>query len=234
MHKVLHVISGGAAQGLVAQLSERFLAERGLSPEGSFGAVGLMKDKLLAGAPCDVVILTAALIEELEHCGHVVPGSAQPLGVVRTGVAAKAGEPIPAVDTPQALAALLRSAKGIYFPDPVKATAGIHFMKVLKALGVEQELADRLRPFPNGATAMREMAAAQGPGLVGCTQVTEILYTPGVRLMAVLPREFELATVYTAAVCSRAAEPDASQALVEMLSAPNTRSLRAAGGFEDR
>lgn len=232
--KALHVISGGAAQGLVGQLSERFTAAQSLVPEGTFGAVGLMKDKLVGGAPCDVVILTAALIAELEQQGHVQPGSARPLGVVRTGVAVKAGEPMPDIATPQALAALLRGAKGIYFPDPVKATAGIHFMKVLKALGVDQELADRLRPFPNGATAMREMAAATGQGLVGCTQVTEILYTPGVSLVGVLPREFELATVYTAAVCSRAAHPAAAQALVELLSADASAAQRLAGGFEER
>ena len=232
--KQLHLISGGAAQGLVSQLREGFAAEHGDVLEGTFGAVGLMKDKLLAGAPCDVVILTAALIAELERQGQVVAGSARPLGVVRTGVAVKSGEPVPAVDTQQALAALLRSAQGIYFPDPVKATAGIHFMKVMQTLGVDQELAPRLRPFPNGATAMREMAAAQEPHLVGCTQVTEILYTPGVQLIGVLPSAFELATVYTAAVCSRAADPAAAQTLVQLLSAEATRPLRLAGGFEDR
>ena len=232
--KALHLLSGGAAQGLVGQLQAQLEAQQGFTVQGSFGAVGLMKDKLLAGAPCDVVILTAALIEELEQQGHVQAGTARALGVVRTGVAVKAGEPLPVVDTPEALAALLRSAQGIYFPDPVKATAGIHFMKVLKTLGVDEELASRLRPFPNGATAMREMAAAAGPGLVGCTQVTEILYTPGVSLAGVLPSAFELATVYTAAVCSRAAEPAAAQALVQLLSAPAAGPLRLAGGFEDR
>ena len=230
----LHVISGGAAQGLVGQLSERFAADHGFKPEGTFGAVGLMKDKLLGGAPCDVVILTAALIEELEQQGHVVPGSARALGVVRTGVAVKAGQPKPEVGTPQALAGLLRSATGIYFPDPVKATAGIHFMKVLKTLGLDQELTDRLKPFPNGATAMREMAAASGDGVVGCTQVTEILYTPGVQLAGVLPSAFELATVYTAAACVRAADPVAAQALVDLLAAEASRAQRLAGGFEER
>ncbi len=39
-------------------------------------------------------------------------------------------------------------ARGIYFPDPVKATAGIHFMSVLKRLGIDAELASRLQPFP--------------------------------------------------------------------------------------
>ena len=232
--KPLHVISGGAAQGLVAALSERFSSAHGLAPHGHFGAVGLMKDKLLAGAPCDVVILTAALVRELEQQGHVKPGTARPLGVVRTGVAVKAGDAKPDVGTPQALASLLRGASGIYFPDPVKATAGIHFMKVLKALGLDQELTQLLRPFPNGATAMRELAAAAGSRLVGCTQVTEILYTPGVQLVGALPSAFELATVYTAAVCSRADHPAAAQALVELLSGDASAPQRLAGGFEVR
>lgn len=230
--KALYLISGGAAQGLAGQLGDSFAAEHGCSIDGTFGAVGLMKDKLLAGARCDVVILTAALIAELEHQGHVVAGSARPLGVVRTGVAVKSGESAPAVDTPKALAAVLRAAHGIYFPDPVKATAGIHFIKVMQTLGLDQELAARLKPYPNGATAMREMAAAPGPQLVGCTQVTEILYTPGVQLIGVLPSAFELATIYTAAVCSRAAEPTAAQALVQLLAADASKPLRLAGGFE--
>ena len=232
--KPLHLISGGAAQGLVVALSDAFAAKQGFAPEGTFGAVGLMKDKLLAGAPCDVLILTAALIQELEQQGHVQAGTARPLGVVRTGVAVKAGEPIPDVATTEALAGLLRGASGIYFPDPVKATAGIHFMKVLKALGLDHELASRLRPFANGATAMRELAVAREPDVVGCTQVTEILDTPGAQLAGVLPRVFELATVYTAAVCSRATDPDGAQALVQLLSGHDTRPLRLAGGFEDR
>ena len=228
----LHILSGGAAQGPVQQLRGNFYNETGRAIEGSFGAVGAMRDKLLAGEPCDVLILTQALIEELTVAGRVQPGSARALGVVRTGVAVKTGEPQPKVDTPDALKAALLAAQGIYFPDPVRATAGIHFMDVLKRLGIAQQVAGALRPHPNGATAMKEMAAASEPGLIGCTQVTEILYTPGVQLIALLPKEFELATVYTAAVASKAEQPQAGRLLIDMLSAAEAAPLRRAGGFD--
>ncbi|MGZ5270275.1 MAG: molybdate ABC transporter substrate-binding protein [Ramlibacter sp.] len=229
--QTIQVLSGGAAQGLVAAL-EGQLAARGLRVAGTFGAVGAMRDKLLAGEPCDVLVLTAQLIAELEQQGRVRAGSARPLGRVRTGVAVKAGAPLPPVTDATSLAVLLRGASGIYFPDPVKATAGIHFMKVLRSLGLDRELADRLRTFPNGATAMREMAACGDPGVVGCTQVTEILYTPGVQLVAGLPPQFELATVYTAAVCARAAQPEAAAACADLLASPAARAVREAGGFD--
>lgn len=228
----LNLLSGGAAQGLVNDLRDAFKLRCDAAIEGDFGAVGLMKDKLLGGAPCDVVILTAALIDQLTLGGHVVPGSAQPLGVVKTGIAVKVTEPSPDVGTPASLKVALLAASGIYFPDPVKATAGIHFFKVLQQLGIDAQLSPRLRPFPNGATAMREMAACNEPGLIGCTQVTEILYTPNVRLVANLPSEFELATVYTAAVCTQAAHPQAAAELVALLSGAESAERRSAAGFE--
>ncbi|HSV47959.1 MAG TPA: substrate-binding domain-containing protein [Ramlibacter sp.] len=230
--KKLHILSGGAAQGLVGQLRERFEAQHGYSIEGTFGAVGLMRDKLLASEPCDVMILTGEMISGLASKGQIVANTARALGIVKTGVAIKAGAPKPDVSTPKALEALLRRSSGIYFPDPEKATAGIHFMKVLRMLGLDQDMAASLRPFPTGVAAMREMAGAPADDVVGCTQVTEILYTPGVQLAGLLPRKYELSTMYTAAVCSRASEPQAAAALIAMLAGEDAKVMREAGGFE--
>ncbi len=230
--RLLHLLSGGAAQGLVAQLQAPFQSQNGCTVAGTYGAVGIMNDRLLAGEACDVIILTEALIGQLAGSGHVVAGSAQSLGVVKTGIAVKANEPLPDVGDPESLKAALLGATGIYFPDPVKATAGIHFMKVLKALGIDVALAGRLRPFANGATAMSEMSRCQQAGLIGCTQVTEILYTPGVTLVAPLPKAFELATVYTAAVCAQARNPALARTFIERLAGIDNEGLRRCAGFE--
>ncbi len=78
---------------------------------------------------------------------------------------------------------------------------------------------------------MAALAVATEPSAVGCTQVTEILYTPGVRLLGELPPPFGLATIYTAAICTHAAEPQAAGALIELLAGERAAPLRAAGGF---
>ena len=233
MNHTLHLLSGGAAQALVARSQERFSVLHGHAVEATFGAVGLMNDKLLAGAPCDVLILTDALIAQLTASGQVAAGTAQALGVVKTGIAVKTGEARPAVSTRDELKAALQAASGIYFPDAVKSTAGIHFMNVLKQLGLDQELADRLRTYPNGAAAMTAMAQSTETGLIGCTQDTEILYIEGVDLIADLPKEFELATVYTAAVCTGAKAPAAAAALIGLLAGAEAAGLRVACGFEN-
>src|SRR5690349_18085181 len=103
----LRLLSGGAAQGLVQEVQQRLRAETGFEVEGTFGAVGAMRDKLLGGDPCDVLILTQALIDQLTADGHVVAGSATPLGAVKTGVAVKEGAAAPDVSTAAALKATL-------------------------------------------------------------------------------------------------------------------------------
>ena len=228
----LCVLSAGAAQGLVTTLQEDFHAATGASVRGTFGAVGALREKLLAGERCDVVILTAAMIADLEREGAVLPGTSAPLGRVRTGIAVRAGDALPRVSDGAQLRDMLLAASGIYVPDTLRSTAGIHFAQVLTRLGIRDDVAPRLRPYPNGATAMRELASATGSGLVGCTQITEIKYTPGVALVGPLPAEFELATVYSVAICADAREPDLAMRFVELLSGSTSRVLRTNSGFE--
>ena len=51
-------------------------------------------------------------------------------------------------------------------------------------------------------------------------------------LVGLLPREFELATVYSVGVCSRAASPDAARRFADLLTGEATRALRTKAGFE--
>ena len=227
----LYLLSGGAAAGLVHPLKAQFEAKHSCKLHGTFSAVGAMKEALLQGTPCDVVILSKALVQGLIDSGHVKAGSLHALGVVKTGIAVKQGTTHPAIATRADLQAAFRAAEGIYFPDPKLATAGIHFFKVLQTLGLDVALADRFRTFPNGATAMKAMALATGP-VIGCTQVTEIKYTQGVDLVGVLPQEFELATVYALGISAQAQQPQLAQAMCDALTDTSTEALKLTGGFE--
>ena len=222
----LEFVSAGAAQGLVDTVS----AQESVEVAGSFGAVGAMLEKFRAGEPCDVVILTNAQIATLAAEGHVEADTCVDLGTVPTAIAVRAGDDVMDVSTETALRKALLAADAIYFPDPTKSTAGIHFAKVLAQLGIHGEVAERVRNFPNGTGAMRAMGEAKGHP-IGCTQTTEIFATPGVRLVSPLPKGFDLETVYTAAVNSNAARRDAAAAFVERLGAEDNRKTRIAAGF---
>ncbi|NML42526.1 ABC transporter substrate-binding protein [Ramlibacter sp. G-1-2-2] len=227
----MNVLSGGAAAAVVKGVQAQFERETGATLQATFSAVGEMRDRLLAGSPCDLVILTKPLVAQLVASGHVVAGSERSLGLVRTGVAVRAGAAHPPIADRAQLAAAFRAAREIYYPDPEKATAGIHFMNVLKALGLDQELKAAFRPFANGATAMAAMAKSSEAAVIGCTQETEINYTEGVELVGSLPREFELATNYTLGVCTGTREPALAAKLAELVAGPASEGIRRRGGF---
>lgn len=224
----LHLLCAGAAQGLVKALQPAFEARI----EARFGAVGAMKEALLAGERCDVMLVTAALIDQLSTSGDLRADTRAEIGAVATGIAVLQGRPRPDVSSPETLRTALLTASSVWFPDPERATAGIHFLKVMQQLGIAHTLRPRFRPWPNGATAMREMAAAQDPDAIGCTQVTEINYSPGVELVAPLPSPHGLSTMYAAAVTRDAGDLQAARRLVALLAGRESLALRRSGGFD--
>ena len=232
MREALRLLSAGAAQGVVEAIRAPFLAASGAEIDATFGAVGALAEKLDAGERCDVVILTAAMTGERERNGNLASGTSAPLGRVRTGVAVRVGDPLPAIGDRAELASALRSAPAVYVPDTQRSTAGIHIAGVLRRLGIAEALAPRLSIHPNGATAMRALAAANSRGAIGCTQITEIRYTPGITLVGPLPPEFELATVYSVAVSAVARDPTLARQFAAMITGADHRLLREDAGFE--
>ena len=129
-----------ATQREVEALRPAFETAHGIAFQCTFGAVGAMREKLLSGEPCDVIILIAQMIEALATTGIVTGDSPRALGRVLTGVAVPSSRSTFDSSSPDALRAALVGAAGIYLPDPERATAGIHFANVLKkldALGVK-------------------------------------------------------------------------------------------------
>lgn len=228
----LRFLCAGAAQGVIRALQPAFESSQHCTLQGRFGAVGAMKDALLGGEPCDLLVSTESIVDALVADGRVRPAPRAAMGRVRTGIAVRRGTVMPDVTTASALRKSLLAADAIYFPDPQRATAGIHFARVLRELGIHDGLMPRMCTFPNGATAMRELAGSRSPQPIGCTQVTEILYTEGVELVGMLPPQFELATVYTAAVAADAAQPELAAQLAALLGDAASADLRRSGGFE--
>jgi molybdate transport system substrate-binding protein len=229
----LFVLSAGVAKAVVQALAPAFEQASGAVVNATFGAVGAMREKWAAGAPCDVLILSAALLDVVAQEGGLDAGTRVSLGRVGTGIAVRTGATPPAIADAGQLKATLVASTSLYLPDPERATAGIHCVDVLRRLGILEAMRTRLRPYPNGAIAMSELAANRDDANpVGCTQVTEILYTRGVALVGRLPAGFELNTEYAAAVVSRAREPDLARRFTRALGGDATLAARRLGGFD--
>ncbi len=227
------VLSGGAAAGVVRGIQDDFETKYNCQIDGTFSAVGAMRDLVLNGNPCDLVILSKTLVQELVSSGHVIENSVRSLGIVPTGIAVPRSRkiPFPKIESAEDLKTAFRSAPALYFPDMEKSTAGIHFMKVLQQLGLDQELANRFKTFPNGATAMSEMSNNPDSNVMGGTQTTEINICPGVQLIGLLPKALELNTDYTLAICRNSQNPELTLKLANILIGQESLAIRQKIGY---
>lgn len=228
---MIRILSAGAAQAVVEPLLAAMKGE-GQEIVAEFGAVGAMKSRLLAGAAADVIILTAALIDELIASSQVAAGSRADLGRVGTGVAVRAGTLLPDVATVDALRGNLLAATRIVCPDPAIATAGKIVVQALERMGIAEQAKPRLQFFPNGYAAMKWLAASRGELELGITQNTEIKANNGVTYAGPLPDELQMKTVYSAGLCARAQDSAAARAFLARLTGPANRAALAAAGYE--
>jgi molybdate transport system substrate-binding protein len=227
----LHIISAGAAQSVVRQVIDAWKQAHRAEVAASFGAVGAQRKKLLDGAPADIVLLTAAMVDELIANGQLVAGTRADLGAVVGGIAVCAGTPHPDVATPQSLASALCAASAIHIPDPAIATAGAQFVRMCEGLGIAATVEPKLRTFPNGFAAMTQLAADADRSAIGCTQVTEIKWVRGVDLVAPLPRSLQAPTLYSLGIAARSADPSLALDFARELTGPAAGPMLAAAGF---
>jgi molybdate transport system substrate-binding protein len=227
----LKILSGGAAQGLVGSLAEKFKELTGLSISGEFGAVGAMASKLREGTPADILVLTSTLIADLVREQRVDRASVADIGRVETALAVRDADPLVSVHDAAGLRKALLDADAIFVPDIKTSTAGLHVAKILAQLGIAGDIENRLKIYPNGATAMGHLAESVARKSIGITQSTEILNTKGVKLSGALPKGCELATVYAAGVVTGAAHAQEAKVLIDLLTGADQRNCRERAGF---
>ena len=176
----LNILSGGAAQGLVASLAPNFKALTGFEIAGEFGAVGAMADKLRKGTPTDIVILTAAIVADLAARearrrrldGRRRPGRNRARGPRRRS--AGRGQAMR-----RACARRFSRRTRSSFPTPRHRRPEFTSQKSCSSSALPTTVAARLKIYPNGATAMRHLAASDARRPIGCTQSTEIISYAG-------------------------------------------------------
>lgn len=229
---LLHVLAAGAVKPVLPKLAESYRKATGSQVTAVYGSVGEMAGRLAAGESAAVIIVTPKALDELAGKGLVRGGPHPAVGSVGVGLAVRAGVTPPDVSTPEALRAALLAARKVIYSDPAKASASIHFAKVIERLGIAAQVRAKAQVAPNGIVGMQELAADTAPGLViGVTQLTEVPLHPEVRLAGPLPGDLQNVTTYAAAVTAGTPDPAAAEALVAWLISPAGKRAFAAAGF---
>src|SRR5262249_26514353 len=226
----LQVFAAGAAQSTVQETAAAFERESGHRLHFTFGTVGALQNRIVAGEAADVAVLSAEALAALERRGLRAPAPRRVVGSIGSGIAIRAGAPVPRIATPEELRETLLAARSISYGDPARgATSGMHFARVLERLGIAEQLRARTVLVPFGADAIQRVAA--GESELAVSQASEILANPGVTLAGPLPPTLQTATTYGAIALARATAREAAAAYLRYLAAPAVVARLRAQGF---
>lgn len=230
----VHVLAAGAVKGLLAALAPDFGEATGKAMQPLVAGHAALGRCLRRGAAADLVVLPLPMVEALARDGAVDPETIALVGAAALGVAIRVGDPAPDVRDEDALADLFTRADEIHLPDAEEQATGRAVLSMLDALDIGEDVAPALRPASCGTAALEAFAASEADEAVAAAEVPEILATPGVELLHVLPDTLAPGLTYAAAVPVRAVEAEAARALAALLSAPDGAALKARHGLEPR
>ena len=111
----ISAIASMATRGLLEEVVDAWCQSRGI--EVALEAVGGVAalERVQAGEPFDVIVLTAAAIDQLIAAGRIVSGSRTDLVRSEVVIAVRSGVSRPAVDSEDALRNALLAARGGLF-----------------------------------------------------------------------------------------------------------------------
>jgi molybdate transport system substrate-binding protein len=183
-------------------------------------------NRLKAGEAADLVIMSAAGIDELIALGFIARGDRIDLATCGVGVAVRAGAPKPDISSAAALKRTLRAASAIAYST---GPSGVYIAQLIQHMGIAEELKSKLKQTqgePTGAVV------ARGEAEIAFQQVCELLPVPGIEFLGPLPAEIQRVTVFAAGIHVAAREPEAARALVKFFTAPAAAPVIRGKGME--
>jgi molybdate transport system substrate-binding protein len=227
MSPSLSLISSMATKGVLADLTAQFTRDTGIDVAvTAIGGVDATK-RVQAGEVFDLIVLASNTIAQLIEQGHVRPGTHTDLVNSGVSVAVKTGAARPDLSTSAAVQqAVLAADKVGYSTGP----SGVELIKLFERWGIAEGLREqgRLMQAPPGVPVAR--LVAQGDVSLGFQQLSELIHAPGITVVAPLPDDIQINTVFSAGISTGSQQAElAAQLLAFMASAQAEGAKRANG-----
>ena len=223
----LAVLSSNGMAGVLRALGPRLERAAGEALAIRHATTAALASEIASGAAVDVALLTAAGIERLAKLGRLAAGSAVVIGRSGVGLAVRAGAQRPDIATPEALAQTLRAAAAVAYT--TEGASGLHFVSVLRRLGIEADVTAKARTRPGGLIAE---LVVRGEATLAVQQISELLAVPGADYVGPLPPALQEYTIFAAGIGAASDKEAAARALVTALAAPDAAPVIAALGME--
>lgn len=226
----IHVLTAGAVQEGEKKLAEGYRHMTGNRVAFIAGTVGQIQERLKNHEPADVIVVSKPAMDQLEKSGDIRPHASAVLGRIGIGVGVNEGSSVPDISTPEKFKAAMLDAKSITYMDPAAgASSGIATAKILKNLGIAEEMAKKTKLTETGYSAAR---VASGEVEMAIQNVSEIMPVKGVKLAGPLPAPLQVYTVYSAGVASNSVNPKEAMDFIRFLIGTESAKVWRDAGVE--
>lgn len=209
------------------ELVPRFEAQSALEVDITCAGGSGLADRIRSGLSGDLFIGPDEFSSPLITEGRLLAGSRRALARSSTAFAVRAGMPTPDIATPDKLKSVLLAANSIAYSG---GASGMHFLRILKKLGIEAGIAAKRVPARPGE--LIGAVVARGDADIGVQQVSELIPVPGIEIVAPLPPELRHTITYGATVFAQSAERETAEAFVAFLRSEPVRSVWREKGLE--
>jgi len=224
----VQVFSSNGIRGALEILRPQAERAIGRSIVIQFAASAVLRRRIEASEPFDVVIVTPQVVAALVETGRIALGTEVDVASVKLGVGIRAGQPRTDIGTPESIKRRLLAAESITFAKEGAASPAILSMFERLGIAVDIERKTVLQTISGRAAE----SVAGGDNELVFAPVSEILMVQGVELLGLLPQEFQRPIVMMAAMSANARSMSAGKALIAFLRSTQAAEAMKASGVE--
>jgi molybdate transport system substrate-binding protein len=217
----------------IEDLAPQFERATGHKLRAVFGPSSVLTKRVLAGEDADFVILGGDGIDELLKQKKVLDGSNVKFARSMIGAAVARGAPKPDISSTDSFKRALLAAKSVAYTDAAGGGAsGIFLAKVFERMGIADALRAKAKLAAGGPEGFAAAFVVNGEADFALQPIPELMAVPGIDIVGPLPGEFQNVTTYAAGVTVYAAEVEAAEALVKMLTTPVAAAIFKTRGLD--
>jgi molybdate transport system substrate-binding protein len=219
-------ISSMATRQILAELAEAYRTSTGQAVTiESVGGVDAAK-RIRAGEPFDIAVLASDALQKLEAEGCLIASSIANMAGSPMALAVRAGSTKPDPLDEDAVRSAMANAKAIGIST---GPSGTHVLKLARDWGLESEVAGRVVQAKPGIPVAKLLA--NGEVELGFQQLSEMLGAPGIDIVGLLPASLQPGTVFAAAICKTAVNPEAARNFITYLVSDETADTKRRHGM---
>lgn len=224
----VRIIASNGVKAVLDELRPQMERAAALPVHADYATSASQAQKIEAGAPFDLAVMTSDMTDALIKAGKLSPNGKIALARAGVGVGIRKGAKRPDISSPAAFKAALLNAKSITYAGD--GASRVPLEKSFGSMGIASAM--KAKTILEQGSTRATARVAKGEAEMVLTLVSEILPAPGVELVGSIPAEYQSYISFSAALAAKPGNAPGAAAIMKVLSGPSVAGVLKAKGMQ--